>query len=723
MTLNTQSPLASYTEGAEKETGADLFSESPVTPPGPRTPTGPPLPKIYDWQMLILSPFSEKFTLPAIKELGQRYPTLLIFQPGPCTPEERQKFEMAAVLTSEENRYRFFDLEEEYNNRRKQIEEEMRGIIRRKFFGDGLIYHNRISMSPAESGTQPDNLFECTQTILVAIFEEYFPLHPRFEDSSAADNRRMIAEFFLTKNLVKKEHAEVAEKILLPLLLVRKKEGGFVFDPESDSFLESPFISDILYLIGTYPKTVFPLAFFYHSFSFSPFGLTPALIDVILIALVAAGKIKIFQSNKADLEVINRMSLSGEFDLSFFDSVQAIEEKVLPLPELFQWGYFLCNTEMEITGSISQSRKHLKSLLQEWLEFERSNSLDNLFQQIHNDLVTTHLWREMQSCHRNAKAIENIVDNICSQQYQLEEGLGILARTFSNNLKAFQAVLKEITNIREFLEWNTVFLEARNYILTSEKTDDQGVENLRLELGNFFERPNKLIDPDRRQVFQDKYRAFKQAYIRLYTERHNRQLDDLTANGKLGALMATGWWKNLPMLSRIMYINQFQIKTLYRLLTNLQEYECYYPVEQILERIPRCWCGFRLSGSGNIENTILRVVQTADVARSEYADFLGSYRKLLIREIQKVPSLDDNIARQVVNVINGNFDAPLSLDAIKLINFILKRKIKVVPMQRIGGEAHGHAITRTEFLQNLASVFKDLEESRETYFIIDGNET
>ncbi len=722
MTLNTQSPLATYSEGAELDGSADLFGESPLAPPGPKTPAGPPLPKSYDWQLMILSPFSEKFPLPAIKELSQRYPTLLTFQPGLLSTEERQKFETAAVLASEENRYRFFDLEEEYQNRRKQIEEDIKAILLRKYFSEGLMYSNRLSTSPSENGTEPDNLAQLLRDILVGIFDEYFPLHPRFEDTSAAANRRAIAEMFLNKVLVKKDHLEVAEKILQPLQLVRKKESSFLFEPESDSFLESPFISDIIYLIGTYPKTVFPLAYFYNAFSHSPFGLPPPLIDVVLIALVAAGKIKIFQSNKADLEVINRMSLSGEFDLGFFDSVQAIEEKVLPLPELLQWGYFLCNTQMEMTGGITQSRKHLKNLLHEWLEFERSNSLDDLFQQIPNDLVTTHLWREMQSCHRNAKAIENIVDNICSQQYNLEEGLAILARTFSNNLKAFQAVLKEINNIREFLEWNTLFMEARTYTLTSEKTDDQAIENLRLELGNFFERPNKLIDPERRVVFQEKFQAFKQAYIRLYAERHDRQLSELTADGKLGRLMASGWWKNLPMLSRIVHINQFHIKTLFRLLNNLQERECHFPVEQILERVPRCWCGFRLSGLGNVEYLIQRIAQTAEVTQTEYKEFLGSYRKLLIREIQKVPSLDDNIARQVVNAINGNFDEPLGLDAVKLINFILKRKIKVVPLQAVGGEAQGRAITRTEFLQNLANVFKELEESRETYFMIDGNE-
>lgn len=679
--------------------------------------------KVYDWQLLILSPLDEKHTPHVIKELGQRYPTLMVFKPGDLSEEERQKFATAAILFAEEYRYRFFDLEEEYLNRRNTLETEIHDIVRRKYFHDGLLFFLNRSLSLEEVETRPENFFELLQRALKQIFDLYFPLHPSFKSVLPANlNQLQIAEVFLKQPSEKPAAPEFLENFLVPLGLIQHEGSSFIFNPESDHFLESPCIADQLYLIGSYPATVFPLPLFYHALASPPFGLQPPIIDLIMIALVAAGKIKIFQSNRGDLDGITRMSLTSEIDLSFFDSVQAIEEKTLPLPELLQWGYILCNTRMDSVGGLSQSRKHLKNLLQEWLEFEKTNSLDNLIQTIPNDLLTNHMGREVQSSHRNSKAIETIIENICNQQYNLEDGLSMLARAFSNNLRAFQSVLGEIHNIREFLGWAHAFIEAKTYILTSEKTKDQFIENLRYELSNFFERPIKLIDPERRQLFQHKFQEFKKAFITLYREKHDLQLTSIGPSGKLAAQMKQNWWKNLPTLSRISYVNQYHIRSLLRLLLVLQERECYFPVAQILEQVPRCRCGFQLYSADNIDTLAVKTIETAERAKEECQKFLTSYKKLIIREMQKISSLDDDTARQVVNLINGNLDAPVSLDAVKLINFILKRKIKPLTMRALTGQHSGEGISRNEILQNLAKFARELEESKEVFYMLEGEE-
>jgi len=716
------SMIQDYPEQADK-VQLEAFFDIGRTPAGETPLEASYTPKIYDWQLFILEPSGEHFDLPAIRELTQRYPFLLLLQPGAVSPEEAQKLGQAAVLMAEEHRFRFLDYKDEFELRRRTAENEVFELIRRKYFVEGILHYNRTSHCLADGDFGPENFLALVQRILFEVFDAFFPLHPNFDTPvQTYCNRRLAAEFFLQKSSPKPELQELTARLLLPLQLVRRTNDEPRFEPATDAFLESPFISEILFLIGSFPRKVFPLPIFYKSYGASPYGLQPPVIDIILIALVAAGKIKIFQSQKADLEVINRMSLSGEFDLGFFDSVQAIEDKLLPLPDLMQWGFFLCDTRMETGGGITQSRKHLKGLLQEWLDFERENSLDSLIQKIPNDLITTHLWREMQSCHRNAKAIENVIENICNQHYNLEDGLALLAKTFSNNLKAFQCVLGEIHNIREFLEWVPAFLADKQYVLTSEKTDDQIIEGLRYDLSTFFERSTKLIEVERRKLFQKKIQQFKEAYSRHYTEQHNLQHMGLTTQGKLAELIQAGWWKNLPKLSRINFMNQFYLKSLYRLLSQLQEKECSYPVEHILEHHPRCLCGFRLNAGTNVENLILRITQTAEKVQNEYREFFGLYRKVIIRELQKIPSLDDEIARQVVSFINGNLDGPLSLDSIKLINFVLKRKVRVIPLASLAGESSSRAMPRDEFLQMLSKTFKETEESRDLYFIIDGEE-
>ncbi|MBP7296762.1 MAG: hypothetical protein KBB56_11945 [Acidobacteria bacterium] len=720
--LRSQSLLQELADKTDTEDWCDTFPEGLPKPHGAgETGAAYGAAKVYDWQLWILSPHHEKWPLKTIRELVIQYPQLLILQPGQLTPEEIQRFAVASVLSSEEHRYRFFDMEEEYQNRLRAVDEDIRAILQKKYFADGILHYNQTSQCMADGCPEPDQLHPFLKQLLVEVYDEYFPLHPKFELVDAAEkSRSQAAEIFLRKDIDRPEGREFAEKVLLPLHLVKKAGSTYRFEPESDNFLESQFIAEVIFLIGSYPQITFPLAFFYKSFANSPYGLNQSLVDIILIALVAAGKIKIFQSNKADLDVLNRMSLSGEFDLTYFDSVQAIEEKVLPLPELLQWGYILCNTQIEATGGITQSRKHLKNLLPEWLDFERCNSLEQMLQQIPNEMVTTLLWRELQSCHRNAKAIENIVENIVNQQYNLDDGLAVLARTFSNNLKAFQSVLKEIGNIRDFLQWMPAFQETKSYILTSDKTGDQAIENLRLELSNFFERPTKLIDAGRRAYYQEKYQLFKQAYTQHYLAVHDRHLNGLTDKSELALLMKTEWWKNLPKLARVITINSYSVKSLYRMMAMLQERECDFPTAAVLERSPRCLCGFRMNSSTNVEALINRIIDTVERLKVEYQTFFSTYRKMVIRELQKISSVEDSVAREVVNCINGNLDVPISLDALKLVSFILKRKIKVVSLQSLSGEAVDRAMPRDEFIQNMSRTLKELEESRELYFMLEG---
>jgi len=677
-----------------------------------------------DWQLMVLSPFSGKRTINRFKALRKKHSTLLVLQPAMFTEKEKRRLELTALLLSEEHRSRFSDvnLEDEFNQRRDAEEKFLFELLKHKYISEGLLFYGDTSVSLDEKEATPESIIPVIQSILKNIYDDHFPLHPTFDDVSSLDkNRFKVVTFLLNNTLDVREAKKIAEQILLPLEIVQKSELGYTFEPDNDAFIELPYISDIICLVSTFPRSVFGLALFYNVLATSPYGFQPPIIDVILFSLVAAGKIKIFKSDRVDMEVINQMSLSGEIDLGFFDSVQAMEGKILPLPELLLWGFTLCEKDFDTSGNTSQIRRQLRKLLDEWLENEKSNSLEQLIKQIPNDMVTTNFWGELQSCYRNENSILNIVENICNRQYSLEDGLSSLAQTFSNNLQAFQAVLNEIVNIRDFLRWNQFFLDARNYILISEKTKDKIIENLRYDLSSQFERPIKLIDPTRRKSFQQKYDTFKERYIAYYKHFHDHHLLQLSTDSELSRLIQLRWWKNLPHLARIVYVDHHHLVILNSLLSSLNERECRFPVSKILEISPTCACGFRLHSSSTPNLLVKRIVTTAKCALAEYQNFFSNYKKLIIREMQKIPSLEDETARQVINLVNGNFDKALDIDAVKLVNFILKRRVKTVSQSKVEGVSSGNIVSRSDLMHNLVRFSKELEESKHMYYLIDVN--
>jgi hypothetical protein len=680
-----------------------------------------------DWQIMVLSPFPSEDLVETYASLSRHYPFLVIVAPAPFTAEELDRLAQTTLLLADENRAIFAenDLDEEYHQRREREEQFLKDILTRKYLQEGALILKGDTI-PLHNAT-PDNLLsEVISGHLRDAFDHLFPAHPDFEVQPVLEGRRgIIVRYLLSGTIENESEQQVIDNILQPLgLLTPDDNGQLSFQPDRDSFLELGFISDIICLVTSYPKTVFPLSFFRNVLAQSPYGFPSSVIDIILFSVVAAGKIKIFKSDRAEVEVVNQMSLSGEIDLNFFDSVQAMEGETLPLPELLQWGFTLCAQELEgTTSNITQTRRQLRGLLQEWLATEKQQSFDDLLEQLANDLVTTHLWRELQSCYRNASAIKNIVDNICSGEYGLEEGLSLLARAFSNNLEAFRSVLQEIDNIRDYLRWNRFFIEAKKYVLISEKTPDQNIENLRYDLSSSFERPARLIDPVRRERYQNNFNEFKERYIRFYREKHDAQLQEIWNDSDLGEFVRQRWWKNLPYFSKLMFVDHYHLIILNHLLSVLHRKECHFPVEELLQHTPVCECGFRLSSTQTPSHLAKRIIQTAKQAASDYQTFFANYKKLIIREMQKIPSLEDETARQVINLINGNFDYVINTDAIKLVNFILKRRVKTCGHQQVYGELPGAIVARSDLMHSLARFFKEIEESKEMYFMITEKET
>ncbi len=221
--LRTQSLLQELADKTDTEDWCDTFPEGLPLPAGTvETGTAYGVAKSYDWQLWILSPHREKWPLKTIRELVTQYPQLLILQPGLLTPEEIQRFAVAAVLQTEEHRYRFFDMEEEYQNRLRAVDEEIRTILQKKYFADGILHYNQTSQCLVDGCPEPEQLLQFLEQLLVEVYDEYFPLHPKLDTLDLAENRTQAAEIFLRKEIDRPEGREFAEKSSCPSIWSNK---------------------------------------------------------------------------------------------------------------------------------------------------------------------------------------------------------------------------------------------------------------------------------------------------------------------------------------------------------------------------------------------------------------------------------------------------------------------------------------------------------------------
>ncbi len=681
--------------------------------------------KTPDWQISVFSLVNDPISAEAVSELAHRYPTHMMWVPGPLGNDEREKLEMAAILLSDDYRVKFFDIQDEYQRRREAAEAEIHKLFTDKYLREGsLLILGKSTPVEALAG-EAGGFMSVIGSAARDCLDRVFPEHPVFpleipEDLDPSD----CINFILSGATQDPAKGRAVGQLLQSLSLAVPSEDRWVVDPLNEKFGDSPAVADFLALVSGHPAEPVPLNAVYDVFADSPLGLEKPVVDHIFLALVSAGRIKLFDRERPESHILHRNSLTPETDLAFYDAVQAMAEESLPLPELLRWGYVLCKAQME-TGNLSQNRRLLKSLLAEWMDFQQANPLEKSILDLPIELQTTFLWKELQSTRRSAAAIQACVTKVLEQQCSLEDGLMQMAQTFSNSLPAFETILEEIENVGEFMGWAKTFVKAKNYVMASEKTGDPHVENLRCELFTHFERPSRLLQKDRREHFQTVFENFRKGYSAYYVAQHDAQRGALQTGGALDQLLKSGWWANLPVLAKLDFVERFSPRVLNLLLDRLTERECRLNVSRELEAMPCCDCGFHLGSSNNVDALARRIVEQAERYRQSQLEFLSNFKKIIIRELQKVPSIDDETARQVVSLVNGNLDSPVSFNAVKLINFIMRRKpvsFRALPKHR---EASGRVYRKDTLEPHLVELLKRVQETRDNVFLLleDGEET
>jgi len=74
------------------------------------------------------------------------------------------------------------------------------------------------------------------------------------------------------------------------------------------------------------------------------------------------------------------------------------------------------------------------------------------------------------------------IDAMVKEEISLEICLARIIDTFSSKESAYAKAVNELTMLINFLEWLPFYLHTKNYILSSERTNDPQIETERTEL-------------------------------------------------------------------------------------------------------------------------------------------------------------------------------------------------------------------------------------------------
>ncbi|HEU0046675.1 MAG TPA: DUF6079 family protein, partial [Nitrososphaera sp.] len=235
---------------------------------------------------------------------------------------------------------------------------------------------------------------------------------------------------------------------------------------------------------------------------------------------------------------------------------------------------------------------------------------------------------------------------------------------------------RDLVESSHFMHWLENFLKARDYILSSEKTDSAEIEDLRKSLQHFLEFPQELVASEKRNEFEGLFLSFKEHFIDYYAPRHDQSVGP-SGNFKLMLeLESSKDFRNLQLLASLPLGDSSYVEYLDEWIANFRDHRCSLPVRDLLQQSPACKCKFKLSRPLDIVHVVEDLRAFLELGISHHKQMIAYYRHIIepnlsgqnSGEIQNAGTLRSllgqgplpELTQEVIDQVNSFIDSHVS---------------------------------------------------------------
>jgi len=310
----------------------------------------------------------------------------------------------------------------------------------------------------------------------------------------------------------------------------------------------------------------------------------------------------------------------------------------------------------------------IQKRLLEWLT-ECAAAISGDLSGFPEEFHTTRFWGEVKTIESPLRFLKSVLDGLGSGDLSLLESIDHIGRNFGWDEERFSKWKVGIANLAGLRRWLPAFTHAHEYLSAAFPLGREKLDRLRETLLESTGDPHRLLQPELRNEFDEKFQEFKKNYIDSYFLLHEDALHVMSGPRKDELKVDSVGLRNLDLLSGLQYTDQSYLNRVKLLARWVQQNQCSLPLDQILGTYPRCYCNFNPCSHRQPESSTAQLNGIIQEGLEYFRRILRRCGHLIRLELETQPDADS--VKQIMAVLNEGPMIPLKPASIKLLNRVI----------------------------------------------------
>lgn len=283
---------------------------------------------------------------------------------------------------------------------------------------------------------------------------------------------------------------------------------------------------------------------------------------------------------------------------------------------------------------------------------------------------TIRFWSAIKTIESPWRLLKTISDNLHSGALSFAEAIECIGRNFGWDEERLFKWEQDVENLAGLRRWLPTFTHAHDYLSAAFPLSIAKLDNLRDGLLQAVEEPHRFLDQNARNEFDNRFLDFKKNYLDSYFLLHEDVLHVMGGVKKDEVKVDAMALRNLELLSGLQYTDQSYLNRVKLLAKWIQHNQCHFPLHQILELYPRCFCNFNPGSHQQPASSAAQINTTIQEGLEYFRTILRRCGHLILLEVKAEPVEDESL-KQITAALSDGPMIPLKAQSIKILNKII----------------------------------------------------
>ena len=335
------------------------------------------------------------------------------------------------------------------------------------------------------------------------------------------------------------------------------------------------------------------------------------------------------------------------------------------------WAALLTGDETLRTANLDRARGRLLDWWATQVGMQRS-PLSSGWDSWPETFLTSQFAQGVDSFVKTLEMLAPLFQRLSRDEINVASVMAQVGLAFNRNRDRLQQWKKMLEGLPGLIRWLDKYEQAADYVSGAFPTSLPGIEELRHALLKSADDPRRFLAASNREAFDRSFLEFKQSYIDCYCAAHDKTLGLIDTGSTRPSAIDPVALRNLELLSELPYADRSYVNRIRIIGSWIQANRCSYPVHEILERFPRCYCSFNPMEARHLGDLAPQINAVIREGIDHFRGILRACRELIMQELTSL-RLEDQHCKPIAALLDCGPMLPLKPRSIEILHQTMLR--------------------------------------------------